>query len=100
MFIRAVVVAAALGTAAAFMGAPVAHRAASAGKISMKFGLTPPPGAKLYDKELGVQPPLGYYDPLGLLTNADQERFERLRTVELKVAAPRGSGAVRGTGAR
>lgn len=25
-----------------------------------------------------------YFDPLGLLTNADQERFERLRTVELK----------------
>ena len=27
---------------------------------------------------------LGFWDPLGLLTNADQERFDRLRTVETK----------------
>ena len=37
-----------------------------------------------FESELGVQPPLGFFDPLGLLTNADQERFERLRYVELK----------------
>ena len=37
-----------------------------------------------FENELGVQPPLGFFDPLGLLTNADQERFERLRYVELK----------------
>jgi len=83
---RTLLVALALGAASAFMGAPVAHRAASAGKVSMmaKIGLTPPPGAKLYDDALGAQKPLGYFDPLGLLTNADQERFDRLRTVELK----------------
>ena len=39
---------------------------------------------KAFESELGVQPPLGFFDPLGLLTNADQERFERLRYVELK----------------
>jgi len=33
---------------------------------------------------LGAQPPLGFYDPLGLLANADQARFDRLRLVELK----------------
>jgi len=33
---------------------------------------------------LGAQPPLGFWDPLGLLKDADQERFDRLRTVELK----------------
>ena len=33
---------------------------------------------------VGVQEPLGFYDPLGLLKNADQERFDRLRYVELK----------------
>lgn len=33
---------------------------------------------------VGAQPPLGFWDPLGLLKNADQERFDRLRTVELK----------------
>merc|ERR1712127_245020 len=33
---------------------------------------------------LGVQPPLGFFDPLGMLTDADQHRFDRLRYVELK----------------
>eukprot|EP00593_Proboscia_inermis_P000376 CAMPEP_0171294340 /NCGR_PEP_ID=MMETSP0816-20121228/2812_1 /TAXON_ID=420281 /ORGANISM="Proboscia inermis, Strain CCAP1064/1" /LENGTH=199 /DNA_ID=CAMNT_0011766083 /DNA_START=19 /DNA_END=618 /DNA_ORIENTATION=- len=37
-----------------------------------------------FEAELGVQPPLGFYDPLGLLDDADQERFDRLRYVELK----------------
>ena len=32
----------------------------------------------------GAQPPLGFWDPLGLLKEADQERFDRLRFVELK----------------
>ena len=34
--------------------------------------------------EIGAQPPLGFWDPLGLLTDVDQERFDRLRTVENK----------------
>ena len=33
---------------------------------------------------IGAQMPLGFFDPLGLLKNADQERFDRLRTVETK----------------
>lgn len=33
---------------------------------------------------IGAQPPLGFWDPLGLLKDADQERFERLRYVEVK----------------
>merc|ERR1719261_614609 len=37
-----------------------------------------------FESELGVQPPLGFFDPLGLLDDADQERFDRLRYVELK----------------
>mmetsp|Transcript_19671 Transcript_19671/g.18879 ORF Transcript_19671/g.18879 Transcript_19671/m.18879 type:complete len:201 (-) Transcript_19671:130-732(-) len=37
-----------------------------------------------FEDELGVQPPLGFFDPLGLLTDADQDRFDRLRYVELK----------------
>ena len=37
-----------------------------------------------FEGELGVQPPLGFFDPLGLLDDADQERFDRLRYVELK----------------
>jgi hypothetical protein len=37
-----------------------------------------------FENEIGAQPPLGFWDPLGLLKDADQERFDRLRTVETK----------------
>jgi len=50
----------------------------------MSFGVKPPAGAKLYTDELGAQKPLGYFDPIGLVTNVDQERFDRLRGVEIK----------------
>ena len=58
------------GSAAAFAPASV-PKASSA--MSMAF-----------ESELGVQPPLGFFDPLGLLADADQEKFDRLRYVELK----------------
>merc|ERR1719360_45913 len=37
-----------------------------------------------FDDALGAQDPIGFFDPLGLLDDADQERFDRLRYVELK----------------
>mmetsp|Transcript_22307 Transcript_22307/g.53051 ORF Transcript_22307/g.53051 Transcript_22307/m.53051 type:complete len:195 (-) Transcript_22307:164-748(-) len=37
-----------------------------------------------YANEVGVVAPLGLYDPFNLLDNADQDRFDRLRSVELK----------------
>ena len=37
-----------------------------------------------FEEVLGVQPPLGLWDPLGLLNGADEERFDRLRYVEIK----------------
>jgi hypothetical protein len=37
-----------------------------------------------YEEEVGAQPPLGFWDPLGLLKDADAERFNRLRYVEIK----------------
>jgi len=37
-----------------------------------------------FENELGSQAPLGFYDPLGLLDEADQDRFDRLRYVEIK----------------
>ena len=37
-----------------------------------------------FSEELGVQAPLGLWDPFGLLNGADQERFDRLRYVEIK----------------
>ena len=37
-----------------------------------------------FENEIGAQPPLGFWDPLGLLKEADQSRFDRLRYVETK----------------
>ncbi|GAX26374.1 hypothetical protein FisN_2Hh208 [Fistulifera solaris] len=39
---------------------------------------------RAFEDELGAQPPLGFFDPLGLVTDGDQEKFDRLRFVELK----------------
>lgn len=44
----------------------------------------PPPAKPDFNKALGAQPPLGLFDPLGLLKDADEERFNRLRKVEIK----------------
>ena len=40
--------------------------------------------ASAFEDELGAQPPLGFWDPMGQLNGADQERFDRLRYVEIK----------------
>ena len=37
-----------------------------------------------FEGELGAQPPLGFYDPLGLVADGNQAKFDRLRFVELK----------------
>eukprot|EP00547_Thalassionema_nitzschioides_P018250 CAMPEP_0194249020 /NCGR_PEP_ID=MMETSP0158-20130606/19597_1 /TAXON_ID=33649 /ORGANISM="Thalassionema nitzschioides, Strain L26-B" /LENGTH=203 /DNA_ID=CAMNT_0038985455 /DNA_START=25 /DNA_END=636 /DNA_ORIENTATION=+ len=38
-----------------------------------------------FENELGAQPPLGFFDPLSLVADGtDQERFDRLRYVEIK----------------
>jgi len=58
------------GSAAAF--APVAPKVSS---TALNMG---------FETELGVQAPLGFYDPFNLLRGADQKRFDRLRAVELK----------------
>merc|ERR1719226_337815 len=59
-----------LATAAAF--APAQQKASSTSLAA-------------FEDELGAQPPLGFFDPLGLLNgDVDQERFDRLRYVEIK----------------
>ena len=68
---RAIVLALALATATAF--APVK---APLGRTSVV--------TKAFETEIGTQQPLGFWDPLGLLDNADQDRFDRLREVEIK----------------
>lgn len=37
-----------------------------------------------YEDTLSALPPLDFWDPLNLLTNADDERFDRLRATEIK----------------
>jgi len=37
-----------------------------------------------FEDELGAQAPLGFYDPIGLVSDGDQAKFDRLRFVELK----------------
>lgn len=57
----------------AFNGAALTTRAKTSTAMKMSF-----------ENELGAQPPLGFWDPLYWLENADQERFDRLRYVEIK----------------
>jgi len=67
---RALVILASLVGAVAFAPAP---RAARASALKMNF-----------EEAIGAQAPLGFWDPLGLLNDADEERFARLREVETK----------------
>jgi len=66
-----------LALVASFVGAsafaPASRMASSSVTLKMNFA-----------DALGAQAPLGFWDPLGLLKDADQERFDRLRTVEIK----------------
>ena len=39
---------------------------------------------RAFEGELGVQQPLGFFDPLGMLDDASQDQFDRLRYVEIK----------------
>ena len=39
-----------------------------------------------FENEIGAQAPLGFFDPLGLLKDADNARYNRLRYVEIKHA--------------
>jgi len=65
-----------LAAFAALMGSAAAFAPASTGKASTALNA--------FESELGAQAPLGFFDPLGMLDDADQERFDRLRYVEIK----------------
>merc|ERR1719460_2331716 len=62
--------------AAALIGSAAAFAPAQTGKAATALNA--------FESELGVQDPLGFFDPLGLLDDADQEKFDRLRYVEIK----------------
>merc|ERR1719287_225681 len=61
---------------AALAGSAAAFTPAQTGKATTALNA--------FENELGAQAPLGFFDPLGLLEDADQERFDRLRYVEIK----------------
>jgi hypothetical protein len=65
-----------LAAFAALLGSAAAFAPASTGPAATALAA--------FESELGVQAPLGFFDPLGLLDDADQERFDRLRYVEIK----------------
>ena len=37
-----------------------------------------------FEGDIGATLPLGFWDPLGLVADGDQEKFDRLRLVEVK----------------
>jgi Chlorophyll A-B binding protein len=63
--------------ASLFVGAaafsPVSQKASSSTQLSASF-----------ESDIGATLPLGFFDPLGLVADGDQEKFDRLRLVELK----------------
>ena len=60
------------GSAAAFAPASKATAARSSTVV------------KAFESEIGAQPPIGFWDPLKLVEDGDQEKFDRLRYVEIK----------------
>ena len=67
---KSAIIATLVASAAAFAPAPVAKTTSA---------------LNAFEDELGAQPPLGFFDPLGMLSgDVTQERFDRLRYVEIK----------------
>lgn len=75
MYAKALTLAAVAGMAAAFVPSMPLQTGLAKSASSLQMG---------FEKEIGAQMPLGFFDPLGMLEDADQERFNRLRYVEIK----------------
>jgi len=67
---KSVIIASLIASAAAF--APVAQKSTTTTSLAA------------FEDALGAQPPLGFFDPLGLVSDGDQEKFDNLRYVEIK----------------
>jgi len=67
---KSVIIASLIASAAAF--APAAQQKATSTSLAA------------FENELGAQAPLGLFDPLGLVAAGNQDRFDRLRYVEVK----------------
>jgi len=82
-------VASTLGLAAAGSTAVLAVASArrnKSSKLTRNFFGDSSPASAAFDpaKQLGVQDPIGYWDPLGLSADTDEATFKRRRAVEIK----------------
>jgi hypothetical protein len=68
-----------IAIAASLIAGAAAFAPSKSSKSSTKLDVIPS-----IENALGAQPPLGFFDPLNLMEEADQERFDKLRAVELK----------------
>jgi hypothetical protein len=68
---KSVIAASLIASAAAFAPAQQAARTSVATNMA-------------FEDELGAQAPLGFFDPLGMVSDGDAETFERLRFTEIK----------------
>ena len=66
-----------LATIALLTGSAAAFAPAQVGKATTALSAD-------FSKEAGAMAPLGFFDPLNLLENGDQEYFDRLRATEIK----------------
>jgi hypothetical protein len=67
---KSAIIAALIGSAAAFAPAPVAKTSSA---------------VRAFEDKLGAQPPLRFFNPFGkLFGDVTQERFDRLRYVKIK----------------
>jgi Chlorophyll A-B binding protein len=57
---------------------------ASAFSTVSQKAMTTQLSASTFDNDFGAITPLGFFDPLGLVADGDQEKFNRLRLVEVK----------------
>jgi hypothetical protein len=67
---KSVIIASLIASAAAF--APVTQKSTTTTSLAA------------FEDELGAQQPLGFFDPLGLVSDGDQAKFDNLRFVEIK----------------
>ncbi|OLQ00217.1 Fucoxanthin-chlorophyll a-c binding protein F, chloroplastic [Symbiodinium microadriaticum] len=63
------------------ISAGAVYAAKSSRKVAAKAQVT---ARRAFESELGVQAPVGFWDPLGLARDGDVEAFQRRRSVELK----------------
>jgi hypothetical protein len=67
---KSAIIAALIGSASAFATVPVAKTSSA---------------VRAFEDELGAQPPLGFFDPFGMLSgDVTQEHFNRLHYIEIK----------------